>query len=128
VTLAEGVFLGRQSVITDATSTLKSNTDQLPCPRCGVIDAPTIGPGNGPHAFRATCRHCGQFLQWLSKFPQSEREARRQFARQQALAARPPTVAQFAYLTALGDQAAPPGNMLEASARIDSLLRKGEVV
>jgi len=92
---------------------------EIPCPQCGVIDHPTIGPGNGPHAYRALCRHCGAFLQWLStKAPEA-----RQLARQQALEARPPTAAQLAYLAVLGDQAAPPGNLWDASQRIDALVR-----
>ena len=37
----------------------------LPCRSCGTIDTPTIGPGKGPHALRAHCRHCGSFAQWL---------------------------------------------------------------
>lgn len=83
------------------------------CPRCGVIDAPQLGPGTGPHVAR---------LRWASRFPSSERTARREAARLQAMAQRPPTARQLAYLLALGDDGPPPATMLEASARIDGLV------
>jgi primosomal replication protein N len=41
--------------------------EPLVCPRCGVCDVPTVGPGAGPHAYRACCRHCGRFLTWLRR-------------------------------------------------------------
>ena len=101
-----------------------THRDDIPCPRCGTIDAPAIAPGNGPHAFRALCRHCGAFLHWLSRYPLEERQARRQAARDGAMARKPPSPMQLAYLTALGDSGPPPANMREASQRIDSLTRK----
>jgi hypothetical protein len=91
------------------------------CPRCGVIDTPTVAPGNGPHAFREQCRHCGAFIKWRSQYTPAERDARRQQARQQAMAARPPNQAQLTYLQALGDDGPVPVIMLEASERIDDL-------
>jgi hypothetical protein len=93
------------------------------CPHCGVIDRPAIGPGVGPHVARAQCSHCGQFFQWLSKFPPAEREARRQRYRQEALEARPPSPAQLHLLQILGDPQPPPANMYEASERIEALKR-----
>ena len=98
----------------------------LACPQCGVIDTPVIGPGNGPHAFRGLCSHCGHFLQWLSQYPPAERQARRQQARLQAMAGKPPSQLQLAYLTALGDAGPPPANMAQASERIETL-KRGEV-
>ena len=100
-----------------------TSTVSAACPRCGVIDRPQVGPGNGPHAFRAQCRHCGHFLQWLSKFPLAARQARRQQAHKQAMATKPPTAHQLDYLQALGDSGPPPASRREASERIDALKR-----
>lgn len=97
-----------------------------PCRRCWVIDSPTVGPGSGPHTASARCRHCGRFVQWLSTRSPADRQARRQQARQQAMAHRPPSQPQLAYLQALRDDGPVPGSMLEASERIDALVR-GEV-
>lgn len=92
------------------------------CPRCGVIDTPKLGPGSGPHVGRALGAHCGAFLAWLSRFPLSDRQARRQ----QAMAIKAPSPAQLDYLQALGDSSPPPTSMAEASQRIDAL-KRGEV-
>lgn len=97
------------------------------CPRCGVIDRPTIGPGNGPHPFRAACRHCGHFLGWRSKVPQADRQARRQQALKQAMATKPPSESQLSYLAALGYSGPQPNTMAEASAKIDAI-KCGSVV
>ena len=97
-----------------------------PCPQCGAIDPPAVGPGSGPHTARARCAHCGRFLQWLSTRPPADRQARRPQARPQAMAARPRSPAQLAYLQALGDGGLAPASMAEASSRIDALAR-GEV-
>lgn len=97
------------------------------CPQCGVIDPSVVGPGSGPHTASARCRHCGCFVQWLSTRSPAEREAQRQQARRQAMAQRPPSQAQLDYLKALEDDGPGPGSMLEASERIDALVR-GEVV
>jgi hypothetical protein len=99
----------------------QSTPPEIICPRCGVIDKPAIAPSNGPHAFRAQCQHCAQFFCWLSRYPPAERDARRQQARQQAMAERPPSQAQLTYLQALGDDGPPPASMREASERIDDL-------
>ena len=109
----------------DATAPAQS-TLPLPCHRCGVIDTPALGPGSGPHTASARCAHCGRFLQWLStRFP-ADRQARRQQARQQALAQKPPSSMQLAFLRSLGDAGPPLANMAEASTRIDARVR-GEV-
>lgn len=94
-----------------------------PGPRCWVIDTPALGPGSGPHTASARCAHCGRFLQWLStRFP-ADRQARRQ----QAMAQKPPSSMQLAFLRSLGDAGPPLANMAEASTRIDARVR-GEVV
>jgi hypothetical protein len=94
-----------------------------PCPRCGTIDIPAIGPGNGPHPFRASCRHCGAHIQWVSALPLAEREARRQRFRREVMAQKPPSPAQLHLLQALGDAGPAPANMAEASERIETLKR-----
>ena len=98
-------------------------TVPIACPRCGVIDTPTLRPGKGPHAFRALCQHCGRFLQWLSQSPPAERQARHQQARLQATAQQPPSQAQLTFVQALGDDDPLPATMVEASQRIDTLKR-----
>jgi hypothetical protein len=102
---------------------LHPNFEQAPlaCPRCGAIDAPAPVPGAGPHAASARCRHCGRLLRWLSTHTPEECQAQRQ----QAMAHRPPSQAQLAYLQALGDAGPVPSTMAEGSARIHAL-RRGE--
>jgi hypothetical protein len=95
------------------------------CPQCGVIDRPVVGPGNGPHPFRAQCRHCDSFIKWVSQYTPAERQARHQQARLQAQEHRPPSARQLAYLQALDDNGPPPATMREASARIDTLVHGG---
>jgi hypothetical protein len=107
------------------TSDSVQSTPPSACPRCGVIDKPAIAPGNGPHAFHAQCRHCGTFIKWFSQYTPAERQARHAQARLQAMAQRPPSARQLAYLQALGDDGPVPATMLEASTRIDTLLRGG---
>ena len=92
-----------------------------PCPRCGVIDAPLLGPGSGPHACKASCAHCGRFLRWVSLLAPSERMAHRRQARLQAMQAHPASMAQLSLLLALGDTQAAPSDMAEASERIERL-------
>jgi hypothetical protein len=103
-----------------------SSTPPETCPKRGVVDTPQLGPGAGPHVARWLCRHCGTFLRWASRFPPSERTTRREAARLQAMAHRPPSARQLTYLQALGDDGPPPANMAEASTRIDVLVH-GEV-
>jgi hypothetical protein len=61
----------------------------MPCRHCGVIDLPDIRDGAGPHFARAICRHCGNFLTWISQHSPEVREAKRQEARLKAMAAKP---------------------------------------
>src|SRR5262245_19217711 len=96
----------------------------IPCPRCGVIDTPTLLPGTPPHACKAVCGSCGRFIKWISLLAPAEHMARKLKARLAALAQRPPSEIQLAYLQALGDQGPQPANMREASERIDAA-RKG---
>lgn len=105
---------------------IASNTSQIVCYRCGVINNPTLGTGSGPHTASARCHHCGAWLRWLSQYTPSDRQARRQQARQQAMAQKPPSQRQLAYLSALGDDGPVPVSMAEASTRIDALVH-GEV-
>jgi hypothetical protein len=109
-----------------STSDSPTSTDDrsCTCPRCGTIDTPSVGPGKGPHVASALCRHCGAFVQWLSQYPPAERQARRQQARDEAMARKPPSDMQLAYLAALGHSGPPPVHMLAASRLIDSLTRK----
>ena len=113
----------RSTVQALATATSQRTPPEIACPRCGVIDTPTVGPGNGPHPFRATGLHCGPFLPWLSAVPPAERQARRQQARQEAMTKLPPSTRQLEYLKALGDDGSPPARMLEASERIAAVWR-----
>jgi hypothetical protein len=94
------------------------------CPRCGAIDRALLSPGTGPHACRASCQHCGRFIKWISLLAPSERLARKAKARLQAMQHLPPTVAQLAYLQALGDPQSAPTTRAEASTRIDALKRR----
>jgi hypothetical protein len=63
-------------------------------------------------------------LQWLSQYTPAQRQARRQAARDEAMARLSPTPKQLAYLVILGDTETRPTTMLEASKRIDLLARK----
>jgi hypothetical protein len=101
--------------------------DQFSCYRCGVVDVPRIAPGKGPHAYAAQCASCGAFIRWVSRYAPAERQARREQARRAAMAQRPPSPLQIAYLAAPGDADPPPANMAEASERIDAALQRGEV-
>jgi hypothetical protein len=95
-----------------------------PCPWCAFPGPHQPGPGAGPHAASLRCGHCGRCIQWLSTRSPAERQARRQQARLQAMAQKPPSAAQLTYLQALGDTSPPPATMAEASERIDALVRK----
>jgi hypothetical protein len=39
----------------------------MPCKACGAVEVPLVGEGTGPHAAKATCRQCGQFLKWVPR-------------------------------------------------------------
>ena len=94
------------------------------CRYCGVIDAPLLSPGTGPHAMRASCGSCGRHWRWVSLLAPAERRARRTRARLAAMQQLPPSAAQLSFLQELGDKATAPQNMAEASERIASLKRK----
>lgn len=96
---------------------------EVACRSCGVIGPPVVTPGTGPHYARLNCGSCGTFLRWLSRYSPAERIAHRQQALRQAMAQRPPSVPQLAYLKALGDTGPVPATMAEASARIEALRR-----
>ncbi len=96
---------------------------ELPCPTCGAIDTPAVSPGTGPHAYRADCRHCGGFVRWLSQYTPEERQARRDQARDAAMAEKPPSQPQLALLASLGCSAVV-SSMLSASVLIAGVLSK----
>jgi hypothetical protein len=104
-----------------ARETHPASLPALPCPRCGVIDAPSIAPGTGPHAYRADCRHCNGFVRWVSKYSAAERERRKEEARRTAMAALPPTARQLDWLVDLGYRGDAPASRLAASTLIDTL-------
>lgn len=101
------------------------------CRTCGALDIPVLTPGHGPHAWRATCRHCGRFMQWVSRYTPAERQARQMQARQmqarlQAMAILPPSPRQLASLQAMGDTGPPPKTMAEARERMTRMMRGEE--
>ena len=104
---------------TDAISPLQPR----PCPRCGVIDTPAVGPGSGPHTASARWARGGCFPQWTSTRPPEERQARCEQARPQAMTKLSPNERQLRYLQALGDNGPLPASMVETSTRIDAALR-----
>ena len=88
----------------------------LTCRRCGCEDLPRLERmESGPHAWKALCKHCGSFLQWISGKSPAERHAARLKARQFA----PASAEQLMYLKALGDTGEAPKTMEEASKLID---------
>ena len=102
-----------------------STPPEVTCLTCGAIDHPTLSPGTWPHHLKASCRHCGQFLKWVSPLSPEKREERQQHFRQKAMEQKKPSQAQLDWLQALGDPGPEPATMAEASARIDALVRKG---
>jgi hypothetical protein len=104
-----------------ATSEPHPEVGEEACPRCGVMDRPTLGPGRGPHAFEAFCAHCHKHIRWVSVLAPAERHARRVKARLEAMRHKAPSEAQLALLVTLGDQGPTPENMAEASIRIEKL-------
>ena len=107
-------------------STHGVNRHTLACHRCGAIDQPLVGPGSGPNHARARCRHCGAHLGWLSASSPAERQARREQAREAALAQRPPSGRQLDLLSALGYAGSAIGTMLSASITISGILQRGQ--
>ena len=112
-------------VPSEAQTPLPQDQHAVPCRRCGVVDRPTLSPGTGPHACKASCAHCGRFLKWISLHAPSERLAHRLQARLRAMQQHPASPAQLSFLQALGDTQAAPTSMAEASARIEQLRQKG---
>ena len=49
-----------------------------PCPRCGVIDTPALGPGRGQHYAQLCYRHGHAHLRWVSQYSDAERFARQE--------------------------------------------------
>ena len=39
----------------------------LSCPHCGLVEAPRLTEGTGPHTAKACCSGCGKFLRWVPK-------------------------------------------------------------
>jgi primosomal replication protein N len=39
----------------------------LPCPHCGTVDVPRLGPGTSVHAARLLCAGCARFLKWAPR-------------------------------------------------------------
>src|SRR5262249_51255133 len=39
----------------------------LVCQSCGVLAAPRLSPGTGPHTARLDCSACGHFLKWAPR-------------------------------------------------------------
>jgi hypothetical protein len=106
-----------------ALATSVPTTGPLACPRCGAVDHPVVTPYTGKvHAFVAHCGRCGAHLKFVSRYAPAARMARREQWRRQAMAARPPSAAQLAYLVALGDQQPTPETMQDASDRIEQRL------
>lgn len=94
------------------------------CRYCGVIDAPLLSPGTGPHACQARCQHCGKHWRWVSLHAPAERLARRTKARLAAMRQHPPSEAQLSFLRELGDKLTAPESMAEASHRIEELKQR----
>jgi hypothetical protein len=120
----EGATMPTNSTIAPR-ETLRFTESLFTCRSCGAIDQARIVQGSGPHHAAAVCQHCGMHLQWLSAYTPAERAAKRQQARLEAMARKPPSQLQIAYLQALGHIGPTPANMLDASQSIDRLTGKG---
>jgi hypothetical protein len=49
-----------------ATGTPPVTLPVLPCPVCGVIETPVLGPGSGPHVAALRCQ-AGHFIKWAPR-------------------------------------------------------------
>jgi hypothetical protein len=96
------------------------------CPHCDCVETPVVTQGTGPHAFKASCAHCGRFVRWVSKYSHEERIHRREQYRLRAMQTRAPSAAQLAYLVALGYHGDAPATRAVASTLIAGLRRGGE--
>jgi hypothetical protein len=90
----------------------------LACRRCGAEDRPALSPGNPPHAWRASCRHCGGFLKWVSGKSLDQRAADRARAHRYGRV----SPAQLAYLERLGYQGPAPETIAQAHTLIAQCL------
>lgn len=45
----------------------QEGNETIVCPKCGVVDAPRIEDGAGPHVRKAVCTGCGKMIKWLRK-------------------------------------------------------------
>lgn len=105
----------------DTSQTPEAPSLEAPCRRCGSVGPHPVSAGTGPHWMKATCVDCGGFVQWISRYSLAARLKRQTQARQTAMARRPPSALQLAYLTKLGYTGPPPASMADASAAIERL-------
>jgi len=84
------------------------------CRRCGVIAQHIVAPGCGPHALQLRCEACNAHIKWLSTRSPEERARRAHEHRRVAMANKPPTERQLAYLQTLGHNGSELASMLEA--------------
>ena len=114
---------GYHSPTTEPLARSSQLTAPLACHQCGAIDTPLIAPSKNPHYTLARCWHYGHFIRWLSQYRPGELDTQRQ----QAMAQKPPSLLQRAYLAALGDTGPPLASMPEVSEQMDAALQRGEV-
>src|SRR5262249_8651138 len=63
------------AVCTTEAPPVKVRLPVMPCPVCGLIETPVLGPGRGPHLGALRCQ-AGHHIQWAPKAllqPQEER-------------------------------------------------------
>ena len=118
---------GSAALFNDTTPEQFHSTE-LPCHRCGVIARHLIQPGKGPHGNRLTCQSCGNFIKWLPSRSPEERAVLSERYHREAMAAKPPTSMQIAFLQKLQHTGPQPSNRLEAHNLIDGLLKQREEV
>jgi hypothetical protein len=94
----------------------------LGCHHCGAEDRPALGPGKPPHALRASYRHCGGFLTWVSGKSLDQRAAARARARRNGRG----SPAQLAYLERLGYRGPAPETIEQAHNLIERLLAEDQ--
>ena len=104
------------------TDRVPDTPSEITCETCGTIDLPAIADGTWPHFKKLSCRSCGAFSRWLSKYTPEEREERHQHFRQEAIHAKPPTDKQLALLRSKGVSPLPTDRAV-ASEMIDRLVR-----
>lgn len=114
---------GRLTVYAADDTQFSSAIQQAPCQRCGVIDHHHVEVGSGPHAAKLVCAHCASFIRWLPKNPPEVREANRQAGIRSWMSQQPPTQKQLKFLKTLAHKGSRPTNRLDASEKIDTLLK-----